>query len=331
MIFSKNPWLWFISIIFSFTAGFFLSTKICDDDKSVGQEEIIRKNFNYKYINPILECNSDLGKNSNLASLKDSINKLINQEIQNRNISFASVYFRDLNNGPWIGINEKEYFAPASLIKVPILITYFKKAENQPDLLGQKIPLIITPEGDSIQNIKPSISLTPDKEYSIEELIEKMIIFSDNDAYNTLSQHLANDELLRVYQDLDIDISRAFTNPNGNIITVKDYASFYRILFNASYLNQDMSEKALAILSQTQYKDAIVAGVPKNISVSHKFGERKFLDTGETQFHDCGIVYLPKKPYLLCVMTRGTDLTKATQVIKNISQRVYQTLNQTQQ
>jgi len=329
MFSSKNLWLWILSIIFSFTLGFFFSQKNQNNSSKThnDQEQIIRKNFNYQYINPILECNPDLDQNNNLSSLKKSINQVVDQEIQKKNINFASIYFRDLNNGPWIGINEKEYFAPASLIKVPVLITYLKKAENHPEVLQTKIPLIVTPDGDSIQNIKPSVSLAPDQEYTIEDLLEKMIIYSDNDAYNTLSQNLTNDEILKVYKDLDIDISKAFTNPNGDIITVKDYASFYRILFNASYLNQDMSEKALAMLSQTQYKDAIVAGVPKNISVSHKFGERKFLDTGETQFHDCGIVYLPKKPYLLCVMTRGGDLQKSSQVIKNISQKVYQDLN----
>jgi len=330
MFSSKTLWHWILSIIISFGLGFFLSQKIQNDFHQIrnNEGEIIRKNFSYKYINPILECNPDLDQNNNLSSLKNSINQVINQEIQKKNINFASIYFRDLNNGPWIGINEKEYFAPASLIKVPVLITYLKKAENHPEILQTKIPLIVTPDGDSIQNIKPSVSLAPNQEYTIEDLLEKMIIYSDNDAYNTLSQNLTNDEILKVYKDLDIDISKAFTNPNGNIITVKDYASFYRILFNASYLNQEMSEKALAMLSQTKYKDALVSGVPQNIAVAHKFGERKFLDTGETQFHDCGIVYIPNKPYLLCVMTRGGDLQKSSQAIKNISQQVYQTLNQ---
>ncbi len=333
MFSSKTLWHWILSIIISFGLGFFLSQKIQNDFHQIrnNEGEIIRKNFSYKYINPILECNPDLDQNNNLSSLKNSINQVINQEIQKKNINFASIYFRDLNNGPWIGINEKEYFAPASLIKVPVLITYLKKAEKKPETLQTKIPLIVTSEGDSIQNIKPSVSFAPNQEYSIQELLEKMIIESDNDAYNTLSQNLTNEEVLEVYKDLDIDISKAFTNPNGNIITVKDYASFYRILFNASYLNQEMSEKALAMLSQTKYKDALVSGVPQNIAVAHKFGERKFLDTGEIQFHDCGIVYLPKKPYLLCIMTRGTDLTKASRVIKNISQKVYQTLSQPQQ
>lgn len=322
--------LWIISVLASLSIGFAIADKtnvdiIKDDD------EIIRKNFNYKYINPILECNPDIAQNNNLNSIKKTINQVVDKEIQNKNISFAAVYFRDLNNGPWLGINEKEYFAPASLIKVPILITYLKKAESDPTLLNKKLPLIITPNGDSIQNIKPSVSLAPGQEYTVQELLEKMIIYSDNDAYNTLSQSLTNTDLLKIYQDLDIDISKIFTDPNGNIINVSGYASFYRILFNASYLNQEMSEKALAMLAQTQYKDGLVAGLPKDISVAHKFGERKFLNSGETQFHDCGIVYLPKKPYLICIMTRGTDLTKASNVIKNISQKIYQTLNQPQQ
>lgn len=320
---------WSTSVVLSFSIGFAVANKtntnlVKDDD------EIIRKNFNYQYINPILECNPDIAQNNNFNSLKKNINQLVDQEVQQKNISFASIYFRDLNNGPWFGINDSKYFAPASLIKVPILMTYLKKAENDSSLLEKKIPLIITPDGDSIQNIKPSVSLAPNQEYPIKDLLEKMIIYSDNDAYNTLSQNLTEDEFIKIYKDLDIDISKAFTDPNGNIITVGDYASFYRILFNASYLNQDMSEKALSMLSQTQYKDGLVAGLPQNVIVAHKFGERKFLDSGETQFHDCGIIYLPKKPYLLCVMTRGTDLTKASNVIKNISQKVYQTLSQSQ-
>lgn len=326
MISPKTLWPWILSILFSFLLGFFVANKN-NSEGIKDSDEIIRKKFSYQYINPILECNADLEQNNKFSSLKDSINQTIDQEIQNKNINFASVYFRDLNNGPWIGINEKEYFAPASLIKVPILMTYLKKAENQPDFLQQKIPIKITQEGDNIQNIKPSVSFVPNQEYTIEELIEKMIIESDNDAYNTLSQNLTNDELLKIYKDLDIDISKAFTNPDGDIITVKDYSSFYRILFNASYLDQDMSEKALSMLSQTKYKDALSAGVPQSISVAHKFGERKFLNTGETQFHDCGIIYLPKKPYLLCVMTRGGDLQKSSQAIKKISQTVYQHLS----
>ena len=150
-----------------------------------------------------------------------------------------------------------------------------------------------------------------------------MIIYSDNADYELLLDNIDNTKIFNVYQDLDVDISKAQNDPNGNIITVEDYASFFRILFNASYLNQSMSEKALKLLSQSQYYDGLVAGIPKEITVAHKFGERQFLPSKEKQLHDCGIVYLPNKPYLLCVMSRGSDFNQAANFIKEVSQTVY--------
>jgi len=173
------------------------------------------------------------------------------------------------------------------------------KAEKNPEILKQNITNQIETNGVSIQNIKPTETMAPDQNYTIEDLINRMIIYSDNDAYNDLTKNIDGNEILQTYKDLDIDISQIFTNPNGNILTVRDYASFFRILYNASYLNKDMSEKALNLLSQTEYKQGLVAGVPNKIQVAHKFGERIYKDTNEVQLHDCGIVYLPQKPYLL--------------------------------
>lgn len=326
MILKKIFVVWFFSVLIVFFIGFSLGKTKNEEHY---EEEIVRKNFNYKYINPILECNSDISLNGKLTPIKESIESIINQEVSKKNITFASIYYRDLNNGPWFGINEKEYFSPASLIKVPILIAYLKKAETDPSLLQKKLTVSDNPEtGNNIQNIKPSVATVVKQEYTIEKLLEEMIIYSDNNAYNTLAENLTGDEIMKVYQDLDVDISKAFENPNGNIITVKNYASFFRILYNGSYLNNEMSEKALKLLNQVEYKDALVAGVPKDIMVSHKFGERKYLDTNEIQFHDCGIVYFPKKPYLLCVMTKTTqNANKAINFIKEISQVVYRSQN----
>lgn len=314
-----------ISIVGILTIGILIGYKLPQKQSNQNQQEI-RKSFDYKFINPLLECNNNLA-NNNLSTLKHQIDDVIKQQINDKNISFTSVYFRDLNNGPWFGINEKEYFTPASLIKVPILITYYKKAEKNPEILKQTIVNQEGAGGVFIQNIKPSETMVSNQSYTIEELINRMIIYSDNDAYNDLTKNIDGNDILQTYKDLDVDISQMFINPNGNILTVRDYASFFRILYNASYLNKDMSEKALGLLSQTEYKQGLVAGVPSKIQVAHKFGERIYSDTNEVQLHDCGIVYLPKKPYLLCVMTRGQDLNKATQTIKTISQKVFDYIN----
>ena len=283
----------------------------------------IRKSYNFKYINPLLECeNSTISQDSNLASLKKTIEFIINQDISIGKISFASVYYRDLNNGPWIGINASEYFSPASLIKVPVMMAYLKEAEEDSTILDRKITN--TKIFDySQQNITPTTVLEQDKEYTVNELIERMIIYSDNAAYELLLENIDNTKIFNVYKDLDVDISKAQSDPNGDIITVKDYSSFFRILFNSSYLEEKMSEKALNILSRSQYTKGLVAGIPQNITVAHKFGERQFLPSHEKQLHDCGIVYLPKKPYLICIMSRSTDFDKAANFIHQVSKVVY--------
>lgn len=326
MFHNKFFWLWIFSLLVTFFVGFKVAPI---SQNSIHEEEIIRKKFNYKYINPILECNPDISLNNKLTPLRKSIELIINREINNKNITYSSVYYRDLNSGPWFGINEGEFFSPASLVKVPILIAYLKKAESDPSVLQKKLVVSSNPEtGNNIQNIKPSVATISEQEYTVEKLLEEMIVYSDNDAYDTLVKNLTADEIMKVYQDLDVDISKAFQNPNGNIITIKNYASFFRILFNASYLNQDMSEKALALLTQVEFKDALVAGVPKNISVAHKFGERKYLDTNEIQFHDCGIVYLSQNPYLICIMTKtNKSINQAINLIKEISQTVYKEIS----
>lgn len=42
------------------------------------------------------------------------------------------------------------------------------------------------------------------------------------------------------------------------------------------------------------------------------------------ELHDCGIIYYPERPYLLCVMTEGNDLNELAGVIQNISKTVYE-------
>jgi beta-lactamase class A len=80
------------------------------------------------------------------------------------------------------------------------------------------------------------------------------------------------------------------------------------------------------LLSQTRFADGLVGGVPTGIPVAHKFGERTFQQGGVVQhkeLHDCGLVYHPKGPFGLCVMTRGIDFADLAQTIRKITRMVY--------
>ena len=105
-------------------------------------------------------------------------------------------------------------------------------------------------------------------------------------------------------------------------MNVKEYSSFFRVLYNSSYINKESSEFALELLAESKFTEGIKSGVPKNIVVSHKFGEQ-INKNSLLQLHDCGIVYAPKKPYILCVMTRGNNFDELADIIKNISKITY--------
>ena len=83
------------------------------------------------------------------------------------------------------------------------------------------------------------------------------------------------------------------------------------------------SEEALDLLTKSEFKDGLVAGVPPGVTVAHKFGERGAEGERMRQLHDCGIVYCPRSPYVLCVMTRGEDFQQLIGTTEDISRLVY--------
>lgn len=277
-----------------------------------------RRAGQHEFINPLLECEGpEELKGREMVSLKGKIDALINEEIKKNKAKDVSVYFREMNGGQWFGIGDKGLFPPGSLLTMPVLIGYLKQAEAEPGILQRKIKF------DSrlqpyYHYINPSNTMEFGKSYTIEELIHRMIVYSDDNAAFLLIQHDNTKVYESVFKDLGLTVPPE-TGAYG--ISALDYASFFRVLFNASYLNEEMSNLALKILNSADFNRGIVLGVPSNVPVTQKFGELTTEDY--KQFHDCGIVYYPNYPYLLCVMTMGDDYENLTSIIKEISVLTY--------
>ena len=273
----------------------------------------------YKYISPLLECEVEGTKLNALGPLKTEIEDLVSNEEASGKADDVAVYFRDLSNGPWFSVNSGDDFAPASLLKLPVLMAYYKKFEDHPD--GLQVKLKYDKDYQLLfQSIEPAQTVQKGKEYTIEDLIERMIVYSDNAALAILEDNIEPGAIDKV--TLDLGIETPSPNSPENYMSVRGYAGLFRILFNASYLEKDLSEKALEVLTRTQFEGGIVAGVPKGIKVAHKFGERQ-IDEKSTQLHDCGIVYYPGSPYLLCIMSRGTNVQDLARTISKISEKIY--------
>ena len=274
----------------------------------------------YRFISPLLQCeNATPLRFQKIIKTETAVGSVIDEAKKRGDITMASVYFRDLNNGPWFGRHEKEPFIPASLLKVPLMITYLRAAEHDPSALDRKI-LFDGAEYPMPQAFMFGEPLKRGRSYSVRELMERMIRNSDNTAMVLLTSgdYLSFDQLESVYKGFGIESP---VNP-GYQINAVTYASFFRVLYNATYVSRDLSEYALELMSQSAFNDGLRAGIPEEVVVSHKFGER-ISQTGERQLHDCGIVYAPGKPYLVCIMTRGSDFKRLSSVIAELSKQVY--------
>ena len=321
--FYKNLFLC-LSLLLVLFLGLFLGRTFWGGNSVPFRE--IRQKTSYQLINPLLDFEElEETKRKDLVALRKKLEGFVESRVgnvENSKITHISIYFRELKTGPWIGINENEKFTPASLLKVPLMIAYFKIAETNPSFLSQEIKYQKTIE----DGILYKESLVEGRSYTINELIRRMIVYSDNQATFLLLKHLKKQQVERIYQDLGLEIIPK-ESTQENIMLVKEYSSFFRVLYNASYLNKEMSEKALQLLLQVKYDQGLVAGVPKEIKIAHKFGDRGYSLNNIKQLHDCGIIYHPKKPYLLCVMTRGTNIPILEETIREISKIVYQTVN----
>ena len=211
---------------------------------------------------------------------------------------------------------------PASLFKVPVMMAYLFGAEAEPELLDRKVPFVA-----SSSNSDSASSLLRDgRVYSFQELIDIMITESDNAALNTLLAYLNEDILRELFGDLSIPYPEAETG-DPYTISPRLYSYFFRVLYNGTYLSPVMSERALALMSQATFVHGIALGLPDDVRVSHKFGERRLTnEDGQTtgyELHDCGIVYYPEHAYFLCIFTQGEELEPLTQTLGDLSALTY--------
>lgn len=312
----------------TFTAGWFAGRFVPERQQAARFQEL-RLGGDFRFINPLLECDvaQDALENELLRSFRDRVAQFIGEQVQRTTVSHVSVYFREMNNGHDFGIHESEKFAPASLVKIPLMMAYFKAAETDPELFSRRVQYRGGTDETATQQIKPAVALQPGSTYTVEDLIRASIIHSDNNAYFLLFGSLNPRVQRKVYADLGLESPKG--RSMGDYVTVGEYAAFFRILFNASYLTREQSEKALGIMSEVDFTDGLVAGVPPGVAVAHKFGEWSMGDSGEIkQLHDCGIIYYPGHPYLLCVMTRGTSFDYLRGTIRGISRITFQEVDQ---
>ena len=253
------------------------------------------------------------------------LSKAIDEEIQAHGSSenFA-VFVQDAKTGAWMGRNEKMGFAPASLMKIPIMLAILKKVDRKEISLDDT--LIIREEFIDYAYGNARERKAGDR-VSIRDLLEGMIRYSDNTAKNALKSELTVYELDEVFQHVGIPNPYTSETEEGEKVSVRAYIRLFKALYYSTFLSEDLSTLGLNLTTNTQVENLISEGVPVDIEVAHKFGIYDDQVSEKKLLHDCGIVYHKENPYFICIMTKNTDIVMSADFIQKVSKHTYDFVN----
>jgi beta-lactamase class A len=310
-----------VLLICVFAAGWY--AQLFYQHNRVQQKVKLVTSSSYTLTSPLLDIEfpEGISINQDPISFKQIVEDYIAKNTDGKQIRHIAVYFRDLMDGPWFGINEGYEFVPASMMKVPVMVAWLKRAEKNPQIFKQTFVYEGKVDNTAVQHFKPAKTLIAGHRYTVEELLHFMLSYSDNNAAELLHDNLKPEELVDVLAGMLVSNQ---TKNGLNSLTVHGYSGFFRVLYNSSYLNREMSEKALQLLSLEDFPVGISAGVPKGTVVASKFGEWVEGEHDEfKQLHEFGIIYHPKGAYILGIMTQGNDFARQSEVIRSISAIIY--------
>lgn len=280
---------------------------------------------NYPLTSRSLDCELQDQAAAHMQAVETVLETEATRHIAGGQATRISIWVRDLETRRWAATNEMELFAPASMLKVPIMIAYYKLAEIEPAILSQQLVYkAAASQGDDAQTIPSRSSLVIGQSYTVERLIEDMIVYSDNNAMHVLIDNIGNRILMHTTSDLGITIPQGPDTPE--FVTARNFANMFRSLYNASYLDRAYSQKALDLLARSEFK-LLGKNIDSPPTIASKFGER-VVKTPDgivlfAELHECGIVYAPPNPYSICILTSGKNLDDLQHVVSEISAAVY--------
>lgn len=295
--------------LLTFLAGFGLS-EILEDRNN---EQLVKK-YNLLSRRILIENPNDV-----LIDFKPLENELENYIVQNNLSDKISLNFEYLPTGSSIGINETQEQVGASLLKLPLAIGVYKAAESGQIDLDQSYALKPEWLNDKYGTLYQKGA---GYEITLRDAVKQALIHSDNTAalllFETVSkaQGKSSPSLLGF-----IDAHYAETTTHEVLIDSRSYSAILKCLYFACHLDKEHSQELLGYLSESTAVNRLRREIPNAVTLAHKIGTFN----SDTQ-SDCGIVYLPKRSYVLCVMIKGNDL-EASNHIAELSGVTYRFLS----
>ena len=327
----KIPFFYLLILLgITIYSTFLITSSYYNIQKSLLTESLAEANYNagtcdyqtkrlggYNFIKPLLYVDKSC-ETGVFIPVKQEVISMIDRFKSQGKLSTASVYVRDFNQGDYMSINENTTYKPGSLMKVPLLMTYLHIDEDKGGALENELifshAYSHSGYGDDTNHL-----LTLGKKYKIRQLLEFMMVNGDFDATNLLIENVDLNAFKKTFTDMGI-VAPEMISINYSITAV-DYSLFMRTLYNATYLTINNSEYATELLSKASKTEVTGMGLPASARTAHKMGE--FVSSTEKQLHETAIIYVNNFPYLITIMTKGSDLSDLKKVIREISSVVY--------
>ncbi|HSX33453.1 MAG TPA: serine hydrolase [Candidatus Saccharimonadales bacterium] len=262
---------------------------------------------------PLLSRRAQTNQQTNILINFVPLRKELQSEFNQLNVQH-SFYFEYLPSGTSIKIGADNELVAASLIKVPLVMNLYKAVELGKLRLDQKVTITASELDDAYGTLYQrgagtSITLQQAAQYALEQ--------SDNTAAHVIYDHVQN-LLTDDQQSLaQLDIDQTIQNGQA-VIDAKSYASILNSLYLSSYLKPQDSQAILSDLTLSNATNRLTAELPKTLVVAHKIG----VYNATWSESDCGIVYVPNRPYIICVMV-GLPDDQANTFIAKVSKQVY--------
>ncbi|MEA5462794.1 serine hydrolase [Leptothoe sp. PORK10 BA2] len=236
-----------------------------------------------------------------------------------------SIYVFDLDTGNYVDIAGNAVLPAASTIKLPILVAFFQAVDDGRITVDQAMAIqssqIVGGSGDL--QAQP-----PGTRYTALEVATQMIINSDNTATNMMIDLLGGAPALnQQFVDWGL-IATVLNNPlpdleGTNTTSTQDLVRMFAHLHQGEIVSLRSRDRVMNILQRTYNKNLLPAGVGEATVSYNKTG-----DIG-TVLGDVALMDLSNgKRYGIATLVQRPDNDgRARELIRRISQTVYQTMN----
>ena len=239
--------------------------------------------------------------------MKNKIKSEIKEYLQKRKGDYF-LYYKDLLNNDELEVNENEKILAASIIKIPIMIEYFRQLEA--GLLDEN-ELLAIPKNSRVAGAGVLHELRKDIKMNLSELVLLMIILSDNTAANLLIDKLGFQEINELLKKKNYKSClqrkmmdyEARKNGKENYVTAKEIGIILKDMYNNNLpeISKESSEKMIEIMSKQTIRDKLSFYIPEDdwSKVASKTGT---LDKVE---HDASIFNFNNDKFILVVLSKN--------------------------